>query len=351
MTIVLNTARLVLRAGAGAGRRGFALALLVAAVYTLGAPRGAHAVTVHYVEGDSLLANLREHLVPGDTLLVGPGRWSLTEELISGITVIGEGLADSVVLVPFVPSAPIFLILPGPDTTRVENLTFDCAASPEASGLYFKGATMAVRNCSFLRGYGIQSSESRGVITQCRFGETKTAIQCEDSEIWVDQNEILGCRNSAISMRGSPLRITRNRITQSVNLGIVVVGKRFVPVIGGERGMGNEIHGGFNSDLFTSSGKEINAQYNFWGIKSTGEMNKLGYPADIDAIIDGWDQDKAAGKVDYRNWLTEPPGEATTTGAAAAGFGSRRSMLLIGSAGAIVVIAALAAASRRRKRA
>jgi hypothetical protein len=331
-------------AAAGARRAGLAVASIAALATLAAAPRAVDAATVRYVEGDTLIAHVQEHLVPGDTLLIGAGRWSLTEELISGITVRGDGPVDSVVLVPFVPSAPIFLFLPGPDTTRVENLTFDCAEWPEATGLYFKGATMAVRNCSFLRGYGIQASDAHGVIADCRFGETKTAIQCENSEFWVDRNEILASRNSAISMRGSPLRITRNRITQSVNLGIVVVGKRYVPVIGGEPGMGNEIHGGFNSDLFTSSGKEINAQYNYWGIKSTGEMNRLGYPADIDAIVDGWDQDKAAGRVDYRNWLTAPLG-ATAAPATRSG----RSILFLGGAGALVLIAALVAVGRRRK--
>jgi hypothetical protein len=167
------------------------------------------------------------------------------------------------------------------------------------------------------------------------------------SEVWIDRNEIIAAQDGAIKARGSPLRITRNRIVQSINTGIVISGKRFAPVIGGEPGMGNEIYGAFNSDVYTAGGQDINAQYNYWGLSTTEEMNRLGYPANIAALVDGLDQGKDAGRVDYRNWLDRAGGEPVrpTGTVAIRAWGVR---IAAGLVAVIVLVAVVVAAGRRR---
>ncbi|MFH1679685.1 MAG: hypothetical protein ABIH26_03465, partial [Candidatus Eisenbacteria bacterium] len=52
------------------------------------------------------------------------------------------------------------------------------------------------------------------------------------------------------------------------------------------------------------SRNEINARHNYWGPAITSTMDRLSYPAAIEEIFDYWDQEeRAAGMVDYRNWL------------------------------------------------
>ncbi len=276
------------------------------------------AVTYSYPAGDTLSSEFKDRLAPGDTILVPPGTRYVTNSLISGLTIRGDGPADSIVFSPYIPSAAMFAFGPGASPTRIENLTFDAHLTPEATALYFAGCQIEVKGNRFYGGYGVKADSSKGVIADNRFDQVMSALRCSRSEIWVDRNVIDGARNGAISMRGSPLRITRNRIVRNENTGIVITGKRYVPVIGGEPGMGNEISGGFNSDLYTDSGKPINAQYNYWGIKTTEEMNRLGFPANISAFTDKWDLSKAAGEIDYRNWLDGADGNpAKPTGAAA----------------------------------
>ena len=327
-----------------------ARALLVAGI--LGAAlmaRPAGAATYLFPVADSLPSEIRHRLAPGDTLLVPSGARRVSVALVSGITVRGQGSMDAVIFTPERTESPIFFFLPGKDTTRVENITFDCSSDHDATALYFSNAVMSVRGNRFVGGYAIKADSSSGLIVENSFDAPKSAVRCTMSSIWIDRNDIIGATGGAISMRGSPLRITRNRIVQNVNTGIVISGKRFAPVIGGEPGMGNEIHGGFNSDVATTGGKTINAQYNYWGIRTTEEMNQLGYPANITAFTDGWDQGKAAGKVDYRNWLDRAGGQPVKMRKRAAG------RVAPGQAAvAAVVIGALAVAggvlrARRRR--
>lgn len=322
---------------------------LAAVVQAALLPGFAVAATHVFPPGDSLPAEIKARLAPGDTLLVSPGARRVHEVLPSGITIRGQSTLDAVIFTPGRPGTPLFVILAGTDTTRVENVTFDCTGDQLATGLYFRSAVMSVRGNRFTGGYAIKADSSSGVIAENSFDGVKSAVRCEQSTIWVDRNDIVGATDGAISMRGSPLRITRNRIVQNVNTGIVVTGKRFAPVIGGEPGMGNEIHGGFNSDVFTTGGKDINAQHNYWGIKSTEEMNLLGYPANITAICDGWDQDKAAGKVDYRNWLDRPGGQPMKMKKrAAAGIGGGRTTMALVALVALVAVGAILGARRRK---
>ncbi len=320
-------------------------AVLQAALFA----RPADATTHDFPPGDSLPSEIRTSLAPGDTLLVSPGARRVHETLPSGITIRGQSTLDAVIFTPGRPESPIFVILPGADTTRVENVTFDCTSDQLATGLYFRSAVMSVRGNRFTGGYAIKADSSSGIIVENSFDVVKSAVRCDQSTIWIDRNDIVGATDAAISMRGSPLRITRNRIVQNVNTGIVVTGKRFAPVIGGEPGMGNEIHGGFNSDVFTTGGKPINAQYNYWGIKSTEEMNLLGYPANITAVCDGWDQDKAAGMVDYRNWLDRPGGQPVKMKKrGAAGLGAGRTTVAIVALVVLVAVGAVLGARRRK---
>ncbi len=338
-------------------RRSLTVGLAVVAVMSVSADRPAKAATVRYAQGDTLVTEIQNALAPGDTLLIPKGRYLLTETLPAGITVRGDGPRDSVLLVPYIPSSPIFYFPNGGDTTRVENITFDCEENQEASALYFKHGTIAVSGNRFLRGIAILADSCDGTISANLFENVGSAIRCADSRLWVDRNEIVGAKNGAISMRGSPLRITRNRIVKTVNTGMVIVGKRFVPVIGGEPGMGNEIYGAFNSDLINNSGKDINAQYNYWGIKSTEEMKRFGFPSNIDAITDRWDVAKDAGEVDFRNFLDAPPPEGKPVkvsskgqGASAGGGGTDRRPVAIGG-GVIIVVLLVATRVRRARRA
>lgn len=329
------------------GHAGLVLAVLAVFAPGLG-PRAADARTIQFVEGDSIVAEVTRALSEGDTLLVPPGRYRLTETLAGGVTVRGVGPVDSVVMLPYIPSIPILNFHGGSDTTRVENITFDCTGFEEGSGLHFRACRIGVRGNRFTQGVGVQADSCDGTISENHFEDVESALQCRDSRLWVDRNEIIGAKNGAISMRGSPLRITRNKIIRNVNTGLVIVGKRFVPVIGGESGMGNEIYGGFNSDVINNSGKDVNAQYNYWGIKSTEEMNRFGYPANIDAIIDNWDFEKEVGQVDYRNWLDAPPpdGRPVRAGSGATSQPSRRILLAVGGAIVLIVLVVKVLTSR-----
>lgn len=330
--------------------------LAVAISLSASAAAVAGAETVRYAEGDTLVTDIQSRLSPGDTLLVPTGRYMLTETLPPGITVRGDGPIDSVLLVPYIPSSPIFFFPIAGETARVENISFDCEENQEASALYFKHGTIAVTGNRFRRGLGVLADSCDGTISKNHFENVGSAVRCADSRLWIDQNEIVKAKNGAISMRGSPLRITRNRIVQTVNTGIVIVGKRFVPVIGGEPGMGNEIYGAFNADLINNSGKDVNAQYNYWGIKSTEEMTRFGYPANIDAITDKWDLPKDAGQVDYRNFLDGPPPDgkpvkvsARALAAPSSGGGTDRRALAVGG-GVIVIVLVIATRLRRARR-
>jgi hypothetical protein len=309
----------------------------------------AYARTHVFPPGDSLPTEIATRLVSGDTLLVSPGARRAGNVVVPcGITIRGQSTIDAVIFTPGKPQSPIFIVLAGTDTTRVENMTFDCKSDQLATALYFHSAVMSVRGNRFTGGFAIYADSSSGLVTENTFEGVNSALRCNQSSMWVDRNDIIGA-NSAISLRGSPLRITRNRIVQNINTGIVVSGKRFAPVIGGEPGMGNEIHGGYNSDVFTTGGKSINAQYNYWGIRATEEMNTHGYPANITSILDGWDQDKAAGKVDYRNWLDRPGGQPVKMKKrAAAGVGAGRTTVALAALGALVALGVFLGARRRR---
>jgi Periplasmic copper-binding protein (NosD) len=333
--------------------RALALALAVALVSHIAMNCGAAAAaTVPWLQGDSLAVGIAAQLAPGDTLLVPQGRHRLTEQLIAGITVRGDGPPGSVVILTFIPSMPMLNFPPGGGVTRVENITFDAEDNQEVQGVHFTRDTISVSGNVFVRGIAVLAEECDGVVSQNTFTDCESAVRTRDSRLWIDRNEIVGSKNGAISMRGSPLRITRNRIIQNVNTGIVIVGKRFVPVIGGEPGMGNEIYGGFNSDVTNNSGKDVNAQYNYWGIQSTEEMNRYGFPANIDAIMDKWDMPKDAGEVDYRNWLDAPPPEGKPVhhsgGGASAATTPKTNMMAIG--GGLVVILLVVAVRMRRSR-
>ena len=75
-------------------------------------------------------------------------------------------------------------------------------------------------------------------------------------------------------------------------------------VVGGAPGKGNVFKGAKYLVIANESRNEINARYNYWGPVITSTMNRLGYPADLGEIQDFWDaDDRAAGKVDYSDWL------------------------------------------------
>jgi hypothetical protein len=319
---------------------------LAFAATLLSGPNVGRAATHVYPVSGSLPASIRERLAPGDTLLVPPGSRHATETLIAGLTIRGDGPRDSIVFAPYIPSAPIFSIEAGSVKTRIENITFDMHMHQEAKALDFAPGEIDVRGNRFIGAHGVVADSCTGVIAENQFEEPMTALRCSRSELWVDRNEIVGAKNGAIAMRGSPLRITRNRIIRNVNTGLVITGKRFVPVIGGEPGMGNELYGGFNSDVYTTSGQPINAQYNYWGIKTTEEMNQIGYPGNVAAILDGWDQEKAAGKVDYQNWLDAPGGRPVRGTSAAAA--PRALWPVAGGGGLAIAVILLVRRMRRR---
>ena len=74
----------------------------------------------------------------------------------------------------------------------------------------------------------------------------------------------------------------------------------------------NGLYGNASYDLYNGSSVDINAPDNWWGSETTNQMNSLGYPANIDAIYDSFD-DGSKGTANYSNWLTiyEIPGTPT----------------------------------------
>jgi len=77
-------------------------------------------------------------------------------------------------------------------------------------------------------------------------------------------------------------------------------------VIGGSPENANLLHQNTTFDFRNQPGNgsvayDISAQWNDWGPETTREMIEKGYPADIAAICDRWDN-PAAGDVDYRNF-------------------------------------------------
>ncbi|MBF0432798.1 MAG: right-handed parallel beta-helix repeat-containing protein, partial [Fibrobacteria bacterium] len=70
-----------------------------------------------------------------------------------------------------------------------------------------------------------------------------------------------------------------------------------------------------NYGLYNQTQDNINAQFNFWGVSATNEMNSGGNPKNISAIFDKFDN-SYQGEVNYSGWLAsenaEPPTIATS---------------------------------------
>ena len=130
-----------------------------------------------------------------------------------------------------------------------------------------------------------------------------------NSPILVENNSFDVIAQYGISCRGSNAKIYGNLFRKCGSSCISIVGKRRFPVVGGSLENSNTFQNPVQYTITNDSRNEINAQYNYWGIVATSIMDKVGYPAEIDAIFDYWDgENRVNGKVDYRNWLAAPPG-------------------------------------------
>jgi hypothetical protein len=108
--------------------------------------------------------------------------------------------------------------------------------------------------------------------------------------------------------------VTRNQILAN-NVGILIEWSglgRVACTVGGSLEQANRICD--NTSYAVSIGQassglpaSLNAQYNDWGPVTTGEMMNEGFPSDIEAIYDCWDN-VFVGYVDYQNWIVDPAG-------------------------------------------
>ena len=133
----------------------------------------------------------------------------------------------------------------------------------------------------------------------------------------IDGNVIRNNSEAGISLGDhSAGQVIRNQIVEN-QIGILIrwMGLSWiVTTIGGTPENANQLYSNVDYDFRLETSYEhipvdMTAQYNDWGPVTTAEMNREGYPANITAIYDRWD-DPLAGNLDYRNWIQNPEGIA-----------------------------------------
>jgi len=290
----------------------------------------ARATTIHVPADEPSIQSGLLAASPGDTVLVAPGRYRELILMTCGVTLrSSDGPEETVLLSPGMAEKIIderLLHIPeGCDrSTVIEGFTFDpdgvsgCAVLVDGSPDH--GADPVIRGNVFLQPWG-------------------WAIHLRHSKALIEENVIDGANTFGILCRASSPEIYRNTIKNCTPQAISIVGKDSHPVIGGSPENGNKLLNN-NRSVANESVNDIDATYNDWGWETATEMDRKGYPADIEAIFDGNEEGKRGlgrGKVDYRHWVS--PREL-----AAAESGGGRSVpwaiiVAVGLVGAFVLFA------------
>ncbi len=228
---------------------------------------------------------------PGDTVMIGAGRFVENVVLKKGVSLKSSAGPDSTILVSPGTAAELQLerlvtCPPGVDsTTTIEGLTLD-HGPVYGMGIYCEGSSPVIRG-NVVRGFG-------------------WGINLRESRALVERNLIEECKTFPLSLFASSPLIRNNEIRNNTAVAIEVTGNKSRPVIGGSREHANRIYANSGA-IRNASRRDVDATWNDWGWETTEEMNRKGYPADIIAITDGNDlarTHRGRGKVDYRNWIT-----------------------------------------------
>ena len=268
----------------------------------------------------------------GDRIVILPGEHHaevlIPEDL--SIEIVGRDGAEQTTLKGNEGATPLLSISRGTEPVTIRGITLDGVGRPNTYSLMAGKRKIVVEDCVFIRGAGALLDSSSGEVKGCRFRDCFDGLKLRGSNVLVDGNRFENITQYAITLRGSEAEIVRNKFFKATGAYIVIVGKRYFPVVGGSPEKANIF--GRNEYLYIAneSRNPINAQFNYWGPILTSTMDQLGYPANLDEFQDQWDsEDRPCGMVDYRNWLASPDN--------ASGDGSKTSSVIM-----IVIVLVLA---------
>ncbi len=242
----------------------------------------------------------------GDRIVILPGEHRAAATIPEGLSVeiIGRDGAEQTTLKGDEGAIPLLSISRGTEPVTIRGITFDGVGRPNTYSLMAGKRKIVLEDCVFIRGAGVLLDSCSGTVKGCRFQECFDGMKMLGSTILVDGNRFENIQQYAITMRASGAEIVRNRFSKTSGAYIVIVGKRYYPVIGGSREKANVFGRSNYLYIANESRNPINAQFNYWGPILTSTMDRLGYPANLDEFQDQWDSDdRAAGMIDYRNWL------------------------------------------------
>jgi hypothetical protein len=245
-------------------------------------------------------------LADGDRIVLLPGTYAAVVAPPPGVgfSLFGRGGRDSTTMKGPGPEGPCVAARGGGKEVRISGITFDRTDAPRAYAVVASSCVLTIERCRFLGGAGALADSCEGVVSRNEFSDCFDALRVQGSPLRIEGNSFLRAEQYGIAIRGSEARIYGNLFRECANTCILITGKRRSPVIGGSREHANVFVQNPWHVIANQSRNEINAQYNYWGPPLTATMEKLGYPASLDEIHDYWDQDdRAAGMVDYRNWL------------------------------------------------
>jgi hypothetical protein len=226
-----------------------------------------------------------EAAAPGDTIVVKAG--SYTENLVIGqpVHILGEDGARPEII-GSESQVPVI---------KIEGTEGPCTIQ----GLKINGKWRSTS--------GIEAIGTEIHVIGNEFVFASMAVTLRGSRGRIVDNDFRDNGGGDIRMLGSTPLLARNRFHGPGGTAIRILGKKCRPVIGGSPGEGNTFAAGYETLISNESKNDINAQYNQWHWSATVDMNSKGYPANVTAIRDGFDNPDL-GKVDYRNWVHEKSG-------------------------------------------
>ncbi|MFH1277734.1 MAG: right-handed parallel beta-helix repeat-containing protein [Candidatus Eisenbacteria bacterium] len=316
---------------------------VTALVVWLTAVGAAWSVEIIVPETVPTLEQALEGLKEGDRIVLLPGEYTVRPAVPEGIgfSLVGRDGAETTILRGAEETAPILVVSGGGRPVEIRGLTFDRTGLRGTFSLVALEADLTLEGCVFLGGAGLQADSCSGAIRGNRFDGCFDAIRIQNCPFLIEGNEFQRTQQYAVITRGSAARIERNQFRETVSACIVIVGKRHFPVIGGGPGKGNVFVRNLHLLVANESRNDINARYNYWGPVVTSTMERLGYPANIPEFQDKWESDdRAAGEIDYRNWLSS---EEEIRGALP--------VRTLGFLGALLLIALIVIVRRKKSRA